>query len=156
MKNYGSTVRQIRLSKGFSHKEIYTGILSKSFAIDFEKGLYDSITTLPFCDGNEVLSGKIGDDDANSKIHTIDIDSVINGKVTFIKMDIEGAELNALKGAEKTIIRNKPKLAICIYHKPEDMWQIPRYIDSLVPEYKFYIRHFGMRYAGTILYCSVK
>ncbi len=41
MKNYGSTVRQIRLSKGFSHKEIYTGILSKSFAIDFEKGLYD-------------------------------------------------------------------------------------------------------------------
>lgn len=122
----------------------------------FEKGLYDSITELSFCDGNEVLSGKIGDDGANSKIHTIDIDSAINGKVTFIKMDIEGAELNALKGAEQTIIRNKPKLAICIYHKPEDMWQIPQYIDSLVPEYKFYIRHFGMRYAGTILYCSVK
>ena len=41
MENYGITIRQIRLSKGFSHKEIYTGILSKSFAIDFEKGLYD-------------------------------------------------------------------------------------------------------------------
>ena len=41
MENYGLTVRQIRLSKGFSLKEIYTGILSKSFAIDFEKGLYD-------------------------------------------------------------------------------------------------------------------
>lgn len=41
MENYGLTICQIRLSKGFSHKEIYTGILSKSFAIDFEKGLYD-------------------------------------------------------------------------------------------------------------------
>lgn len=41
MQTYGATIRQIRLSKGFTHKEIYTGILSKSFAIDFEKGLYD-------------------------------------------------------------------------------------------------------------------
>ena len=41
METYGATIRQIRLSKGFTHKEIYTGILSKSFAIDFEKGLYD-------------------------------------------------------------------------------------------------------------------
>lgn len=122
----------------------------------FERGLYDSEMELSFCDGNEVLSGKIGEEGASSKIQTIDIDSVVNEKVTFIKMDIEGAELKALKGAAKTIQRNKPKLAICIYHKPEDMWQIPRYIDSLVPEYKFYIRHFGMRFAGTILYCTVK
>lgn len=41
METYGITIRKIRLSKGFSHKEIYTGILSKSFAIDFEKGIYD-------------------------------------------------------------------------------------------------------------------
>lgn len=41
MESYGITIRRIRLSKGFSHKEIYTGILSKSFAIDFEKGMYD-------------------------------------------------------------------------------------------------------------------
>lgn len=122
----------------------------------FEKGLYDSEMELSFCDGNEVLSGKIGEEGANSKIQTIDIDSVVNEKVTFIKMDIEGAELKALKGAAKTIQKDKPKLAICIYHKPEDMWQIPRYIDSLVPEYKFYIRHFGMRFAGTILFCSTK
>ncbi len=122
----------------------------------FEKGLYDSATEIAFCDGNEVLSGKIGEEGASSKVHTIDIDSVVYEKVTFIKMDIEGAELKALEGAIQTIQKNKPKLAICIYHKPEDMWQIPRYIDSLVPEYKFYIRHFGMRYAGTILYCSFK
>lgn len=122
----------------------------------FEKGLYDSATELSFCDGNAILSGKIGEEGASSKIQTIDIDSAIKEKVTFIKMDIEGAELKALYGAAQTIRRDKPKLAICVYHKPEDMWQIPHYIDSLVPEYKFYIRHFGMRWAGTILYCCVR
>ena len=121
----------------------------------FEKGLYECATELSFCNGNQILSGKV-EEGADSKIQTIDIDSVINEKVTFIKMDIEGAELKALQGAAQIIRRDRPKLAICIYHKPEDMWQIPRFIDSLVPEYKFYIRHFGMRYAGTILYCSVK
>lgn len=70
-------------------------------------------------------------------------------------MDIERTELEALQGAQ-IIYRDRPKLASCIYHKPEDVWQISRYIDSLVPEYKFYICRFGMRYAGTILYCSVR
>ena len=121
----------------------------------FEKGLYDYATELSFCDGNKVLSGKIGEEGATSKIQTIDIDSAIKERVTFIKMDIEGAELNALMGAKETILKYRPKLAICLYHKPMDMWQIPRYIDSLVPEYKFHIRHFGVRYAGTILYCNV-
>ena len=51
-----------------------------------------------------------------------------------------------------TIQRDKPKLAICIYHKPEDMTEIPLYIKSLVPEYKLYIRHHSNRYGETVLY----
>lgn len=73
-------------------------------------------------------------------------------RVTFIKMDVEGSELESLKGAEKTIRRDKPKLAICIYHKPEDMWTIPLYIKELVPEYKLYIRHHSNGEAETVLY----
>ena len=120
----------------------------------FEKGLYERCTELDFWDGDELLSGRIGGKDAHRKIQTVSLDSVIQEKVTFIKMDIEGAELSALKGAAKMIQKYRPKMAICIYHKPEDIWEIPKYIDTLVPEYKFYIRHFGWRYTGTILYCK--
>ena len=75
-----------------------------------------------------------------------------NNRVTFIKMDIEGSELEALKGAQQTIQRDRPKLAICIYHKPEDMTDIPLYIKSLVPEYRLYVRHHSNRCSETVLY----
>ncbi|WPR71618.1 FkbM family methyltransferase [Flavobacterium sp. NG2] len=69
------------------------------------------------------------------------IDNVLNGQeATFIKMDIEGAEMEALKGAEETIKKYKPKLAICAYHKPTDLILIPQYIKLLNPDYKFYLR----------------
>ncbi len=71
---------------------------------------------------------------------------------TFIKMDLEGSEMMALKGAEKIIKRNKPKLAICIYHSDQDMLEIIKYIHQLVPEYRLYIRHHSTSYIDTVLY----
>lgn len=72
---------------------------------------------------------------------------------TYIKMDIEGAELEALKGA-KTIIKNRrPKLAICIYHKPQDFFEIPLYIKELNPDYKLFVHHHGAyHFTETVLY----
>lgn len=81
------------------------------------------------------------------------LDDLIHEKVSFIKMDIEGAEINALKGAEKIIKTYKPKLAICVYHKKEDIWEIPRLILSYVPEYKMYLRHYSLTKDETVLYC---
>jgi len=85
------------------------------------------------------------------------IDNLNLENVTFIKMDIEGAELNALKGAEKTLLRDKPKLAICIYHSNEDMICIAEYIHNLVPEYKLYVKqHFLFpSAASTVLYATM-
>lgn len=81
------------------------------------------------------------------------IDEVVGeDKVTFIKLDVEGAELEALKGAARTIQNHHPRLAISIYHKPEDIWEIPAYILSLSEDYRFYIRHYQLSKNETILY----
>lgn len=58
----------------------------------------------------------------------------------FIKMDIEGAEISALQGAQHTIRTHKPNLAVCLYHKVSDMWQIPFVIKQILPEYMLYCR----------------
>lgn len=87
-----------------------------------------------------------------NRVDVVALDEYIKEKVTFIKMDIEGAELEALKGARQILLRDKPKLAICIYHKKEDLWEIPYYVKTLVPEYKLYIRHYSNDATETVLY----
>lgn len=76
-------------------------------------------------------------------------------KVTFIKLDIEGAELEALEGMKDIILENRPKLAICIYHKYDDLWKIPQYIHQLVPEYRLYVRHYHYTWEETVLYAVI-
>lgn len=75
-------------------------------------------------------------------IAIISLDSSIEEKVTFIKMDIEGFEIPAIIGAKKHIKEDSPKLAICTYHIISDMWEIPKLIDSINPNYEFYFRHY--------------
>ncbi len=64
-----------------------------------------------------------------------------SNSVTYIKMDIEGFEMKALQGAKDIIVRDKPKLHISIYHKPEDLYEIPLYLSELVPEYHYKLCH---------------
>jgi FkbM family methyltransferase len=92
------------------------------------------------------------------KVKSVTIDSIIpeNEIVTFIKMDIEGSEQEALRGAAQTILKNKPRLAISIYHNYSDIIDIPTYLLSLVPEYVFKIRHYSHCSSETILYAYRK
>ncbi|MEM8736671.1 MAG: FkbM family methyltransferase [Planctomycetota bacterium] len=76
-------------------------------------------------------------------------------KVDFIKMDIEGFEMKALAGAEKTIREMRPKLAISAYHKPEDYFAIANWIASLDLGYHFHLGHYTVFGEETILYASV-
>jgi FkbM family methyltransferase len=115
------------------------------------KGLWSSTTTLKFNASNNGASRIATEGAVEIDVTTVD-ETVGDNKVTFIKMDIEGAELEALKGAAKTIKRDKPRLAICVYHKLEDILEIPLYINGLVPEYKFYLRHESINMTESILF----
>lgn len=87
------------------------------------------------------------------RIGAVALDDIMLDKgVTFIKMDIEGAEVEALHGAARTISEQKPRLAVSIYHKPDDIWTIPRVILSCNPDYKFYVRHYSFSDYDTVLY----
>lgn len=122
------------------------------------RGVYSHETTLSFINTDGRYSGHIEQGDNQGKMNNIEcvaLDDVVKEKVTFIKMDIEGSEIPALRGAKNIILRDKPKLAICIYHKPDDLWEIPLMIKEWVPEYRMHIRHFGRRYYSTVLYAYV-
>lgn len=75
--------------------------------------------------------------------------------VSFIKMDIEGAEMGALRGAEELIRRRRPDLAICVYHSISDLYEIPLYIHSIVPEYQLYLRHHTPVFCETVCYAVI-
>jgi FkbM family methyltransferase len=94
------------------------------------------------------------------EVKTLSIDDLVRNKnldkVDFIKMDIEGAELSALKGAEKTMITYKPKLAISVYHKKDDLITIPNYLNNLNLGYKFYLGHYTSHLEETVLYATIE
>lgn len=82
-------------------------------------------------------------DIGSEDVRTITIDEALaGGRATYIKMNIEGAEVQALQGAQKTIERYKPRLAIAGYHKTWDMWEIPKLILSYNGAYQVYLRSY--------------
>lgn len=117
----------------------------------YNAGLWSEDTTLYFDEMGNGAS-RITKEKTGVSIDTLSLDGCVTDKVTFIKMDIEGAELEALKGSREIIKKHKPRLAICIYHKKEDFVEIPAFIKELVPEYKLYVRHYSNDAGETVLY----
>jgi hypothetical protein len=92
----------------------------------------------------------------NHRIQVNSIDKIAQDrKVDFIKMDIEGAEKEAILGASQTIKKHCPILAISIYHKSCDFWELPLLIKEIQPAYKFYLRHHSRQAPDTVCYCLV-
>ncbi len=104
----------------------------------FNLGAWDKEETLYF----QKKAGRNSRQDENGvPIKFNSVDNIVKGGVSFIKMDIEGAELNALEGAKETIKRHKPKLYVCAYHRNEDFFTLPFKIKELCSDYKIYLRH---------------
>ena len=93
------------------------------------------------------------------QVRTITIDDYVAeqglNRVDFIKMDIEGAELEALRGAEKTLRHHRPRLAISAYHKKSDLAALPAWIDDLGVGYRLFLKHATINDTETMLFADV-
>ncbi|WP_321276201.1 FkbM family methyltransferase [Thiomicrorhabdus indica] len=90
-------------------------------------------------------------------IPVVGIDEVFYGaKPNYIKMDIEGAEVEAIEGAKQVIADYSPVLAICLYHRGSDLWNIPLRIHEINPNYNYYLRVHGDMGLETVIYCVPK
>lgn len=125
------------------------------------------IEIVPLAAWNEPARLHMSDEDGGSNVNCegegcdVNADTIDNvvaehgmKVVDFIKMDIEGAEYNALLGAEETIGKFRPKLAISVYHLPDDIYTIPLLIKKMLPDYTLYLRHYTWGAGETVLYAA--
>lgn len=115
----------------------------------FDKGLWNKTETLYF-NSTANHTSKI-DSKGDTSVDVVSLDD-LDLSPTFIKMDIEGSEIKALIGMKQTIEKNKPNLAISVYHKANDLFEIASYILSINPNYKVYLRHYSNDIFDTIAY----
>jgi FkbM family methyltransferase len=160
----GDTIRLFSSRVGGRYGRIYAfepdpktfAVLKQNFVSEprvepINAGLYRCKATLRFRD--DASRGAIFAKDGGTEIAVTTIDDVMGkGRVTFIKMNIEGAEIDALNGAERTIRRWRPKLAISAYHRPSDLWRIPRLVRRLSEDYGLYLRQHDGGVIETVLY----
>lgn len=120
----------------------------------YKNAVWEKNMKLKFNGIGETQSSVSGNDDllACIEVEAIKLDSLNLEDVTYIKMDIEGAEHEALIGASQIIEKLKPKLGICVYHKYEDLITVPQLIKKINPDYKIYLRHHKPYGSELVLY----
>ena len=116
-------------------------------------GAWKETSQLKFASNGQ--TGAKLNDQAEDSILVMRMDDLIGSSFcNYIKMDIEGAEISAIEGLKNTIINQNPHLAISVYHKPSDLWEIPLKINQIAPGvYTFYFRVYGHQTFDTVLYC---
>ncbi|MDF1485784.1 FkbM family methyltransferase [Ramlibacter sp. H39-3-26] len=115
-----------------------------------EVGLSDVKDTLRF--SAEAGSASKISSEGGESIAVDRLDDLVPGRVDFIKMDLEGWELNALTGARESIVKHHPILAISAYHHPLDFVRIHAYVSGLRKDYDLYLRHYTEGWIETVLY----
>jgi FkbM family methyltransferase len=114
-------------------------------------GLHSRSGNLRFRD--DASRGAIFTADGGIELPVTTIDDVLgNRRLTYVKMNIEGAEIDALRGGRNAIHKWVPKLAISVYHRASDLWRIPRLVLEISPHYELYLRQHDGGIIETVLY----
>ena len=166
----GDTILQNAAFTERKNKKIYAFEKDSEFIIELKhnikslknvevinKGNWKEDTTLSFKKNGEI--SHVNEYKGENTVQVTTIDKAIKDEVTFIKMDIEGSELEALQGAAETISTYMPKLAICCYHKKDDIIQLYQYINKIKNQkkkYNIYLRHHSNNTCETVLYAIPK
>jgi FkbM family methyltransferase len=119
--------------------------------VAINKGLWSRDDVLRFVD--DASRGAILGEHGTIEVPVTSLDEVMSGKrVSYVKMNIEGAEIEALRGACRTITDWKPKMAISVYHRPDDLWAIAHEIDVIRSDYRLFLRQQDIGVIETVLY----
>jgi FkbM family methyltransferase len=128
-------------------------VLAPGRIIPVRCGLYSSSGSIRF-QATGSIDARMTDGEGSISVPVVSIDDYMADKAppTYIKMDIEGAEREALAGARRTILRWKPELAVSVYHKATDLWEIPLLMKRLNRGYKLFLRHYTTEIIDTVCY----
>ena len=156
----GDSIRSfLRRGQSFSHlyalePDAHNRALLAGSIATLPEDLQRKITVWPYAAAN--LDGHVTFDaagDVASRVSSSDTGTTVEARKldslnwrfspTYLKMDIEGAEPDALCGAAKLLDEAAPVLAICLYHRLEHLWQIPNLIHSLAPDYSLFLRRYA-------------
>lgn len=130
------------LSKYKERDSIY--IFNFGLSDKMHKVSYESEYTFDSPNNNQIAT--------SPTIQFLELDKLRIHEPSFIKIDVEGGELNVLRGAQETIKKYKPKLAVCAYHRASDYWEIIKYVTNLNQYYKVGMRHYSDILDDTTLY----
>jgi len=139
--------------------EVRTKVLKSQWQLDDDciviipAGVGAETKMLRFSKGNIVALTPDGLGDRELQVYSLDDYFKDKEPFSLLKSDIEGGEMDMLIGAETMIKKHKPKMALSIYHSPEDFAEIPEYVKLIVPEYNMAVRNHSNDYGDTILYC---
>lgn len=104
----------------------------------FRKAVYSFGGTVSF---NSAAGRQSSIGNNGTETESVTVDELCTGRdITYIKMDVEGAEIDALLGAKETLLLKKPKLNVALYHKFTDIFEIPLLIHKINPDYEFHLR----------------
>ena len=127
----------------------------KYSAICLPSGVGDTVKVVRFASDNGE-SSRVSDN-GDTVIQVVAIDEVLSHWApTLIKLDIEGAEFEAIKGARNTISKYRPSLAVSAYHRPYDLWRLGLLINDLAVDYNFHLRCHAYSSFDTVLYAMPK